>query len=84
MTLEPDQVRVSADELGEAHQQADPAYLATIARVRGNILAYQEAIRHHDVMLRRGTASSWASCIGRFAGWAFASRAGRRRIRRAC
>ena len=51
VTLEPDRVRVSADELREAHKQADPAYLATIARVRGNILVYQEAIRHHDVLL---------------------------------
>ena len=34
VTLEPAQVRVSADELQEAHRQADPAYLETIARVR--------------------------------------------------
>ena len=51
VTLEPDRVRVSDDELREAYKKADPAYLATIARVRGNILAYQEAIRHHDVLL---------------------------------
>ena len=44
-------MRVSPDELADAHRQADPAYLETIARVRGNILAYQEAIRHRDVML---------------------------------
>ena len=51
VTLEPRQVRVSADELLTAHRQADPVYLETLARVRGNVLAYQEAIRHHDVML---------------------------------
>jgi histidinol dehydrogenase len=51
VTLETKQVRVSPDELGDAHRKADPAYLETIARVRRNILAYQEAIRHHDVML---------------------------------
>jgi len=53
-TLEIGQVRVSRGELSAARQGADPAYLATIARVRGNILAYQEAIRHRDVMLERG------------------------------
>ena len=51
VTLETEQVRVSPDELADAHRKADPAYLETIARVRRNILAYQEAIRHHDVML---------------------------------
>jgi histidinol dehydrogenase len=54
VTLEPAQVRVSAGEFQAAHRHANPAYLATIARVRGNILAYQEAIRHHDVMVDRG------------------------------
>jgi histidinol dehydrogenase len=51
VTLETEQVRISPDELADAHRKADPAYLETIARVRRNILAYQEAIRHHDVML---------------------------------
>jgi histidinol dehydrogenase len=51
VTLEPGQVRVPAGELLEAHRQADPAYLATIGRVRRNILVYQEAIRHRDVIL---------------------------------
>ena len=51
VTLELDQVCVSPGELQNAHRHADPAYLETIGRVRGNILAYQEAIRHHDVML---------------------------------
>ncbi len=32
VTLEPARVRVSADELREAHRKADPAYLETIAR----------------------------------------------------
>jgi len=52
--LEAGQVRVSPEELSAAHQGADPAYLATIARVRGNIAAYQAAIRHRDVILERG------------------------------
>jgi histidinol dehydrogenase len=51
VTLEPAQVRVSADEMLEAYRKADSKYLETIARVRGNIQAYQEAIRHHDVIL---------------------------------
>jgi histidinol dehydrogenase len=50
-TLEPPQVRVLPDELLEAHRLADPGYLDTIARVRRNVLAYQEAIRHRDVIL---------------------------------
>jgi histidinol dehydrogenase len=49
--LEPASVRVTADELALAHSRAEPAFLQTISRVRRNILAYQEAIRHHDVML---------------------------------
>ena len=51
VALEPAQVRVAAEELEEAHRRAEPGYLATIARVRANILAYQQAIRHHDVLL---------------------------------
>jgi histidinol dehydrogenase len=51
VTLEPAQVRVSPSELQEAHCRAEQAYLETVARVRDNILTYQEAIRHHDVML---------------------------------
>ena len=39
--LKPDQVRVSAAELEEAHRNAEPAYLKAIARVRENVLAYQ-------------------------------------------
>jgi histidinol dehydrogenase len=54
VTLERSQVRVARDELRQAHDAADPAYLAVIARVRRNILAYQKAILHHDVMLERG------------------------------
>jgi histidinol dehydrogenase len=49
--LEPGRIRVSDDELEDAHRQADPAYLETIARVQANILAYQRAILHRDVRL---------------------------------
>jgi histidinol dehydrogenase len=54
VTLEAARVRVSAGELAEAYRQADTGYLETIARVRGNIVAYQEAIRHRDVTVDRG------------------------------
>ncbi|MGP0066292.1 MAG: histidinol dehydrogenase [Isosphaeraceae bacterium] len=52
--LDPNRLRVSADELIDAHRQADPAYLETIDRVRENILAYQKAILHQRVAIRRG------------------------------
>jgi histidinol dehydrogenase len=51
--LDPEHLRVSASELRDAHRAADPAYLETIARVRRNILDYQEAILHRDVTIRR-------------------------------
>jgi histidinol dehydrogenase len=52
--LDPGRIRVARDELEDAHRRAEPTYLATIGRVRANILAYQRAILHHDVRLERG------------------------------
>jgi histidinol dehydrogenase len=52
--LAPGQLRVSLDELREAHVLADREYLETIARVRDNILSYQKAILHHDTIIDRG------------------------------
>jgi histidinol dehydrogenase len=52
--LDAGRLRVSRDELEDAHRRADPAYLATIGRVRDNILAYQRAILNRDVRLERG------------------------------
>ncbi|AMV36897.1 histidinol dehydrogenase [Planctomyces sp. SH-PL62] len=49
--LQPGGVRVSQAELDEAHRDADPDYLATIARIRENVLTYQRAILSHDVHL---------------------------------
>lgn len=46
-------VRVSDDELQAAHIAADPAYLATVRRIRENILEFQRAILHRDVEVRR-------------------------------
>ena len=53
-TLTPSTVRVSAEELREAHRAADPAYLQTIRRVRDNILSFQSGILHRDAIFRRG------------------------------
>ena len=52
--LAPAEVRVSPEELREAHASADPAYLRTIRRVRDNILAFQSGILHRDATFRRG------------------------------
>jgi histidinol dehydrogenase len=52
--LAPSSVRVTPQELAEAHRAADPAYLRTIRRVRDNILAFQSGILHRDATFRRG------------------------------
>lgn len=52
--LDPGRIRVAPVELAEAGRRADPAYLATIGRVLGNVLAYQKAILHRDIRLDRG------------------------------
>ena len=46
-------VRVSADELNAAHAAADPQFLATVRRIRDNILEFQRAILHRDVEVTR-------------------------------
>jgi len=49
VSLEPAAVRVSRAELESAHESADAGYLQTLENVRGNILAYQQAILNRDV-----------------------------------
>ena len=51
--LTPDTLRVTPDELRAAHGSADPRLLATVRRVRDNILAFQTAILHRDVIVDR-------------------------------
>jgi histidinol dehydrogenase len=51
--LTPQTVRVSADELAAAHAAADPQFLATVRRIRDNILQFQRAIVHCDVEVTR-------------------------------
>jgi histidinol dehydrogenase len=51
--LTPATVRVSVDELAAAHAAVDPQFLATIRRIRDNILEFQRAILHRDVEVKR-------------------------------
>ncbi|MEM8864511.1 MAG: histidinol dehydrogenase [Planctomycetota bacterium] len=44
-----DTLQVSPDELAAAHAAASPDFLATIRRIRENILRFQTAILHQDV-----------------------------------
>lgn len=46
-------VRVSAAEMAAAHAAADPQFLATVRRIRDNILQFQRAILHRDVEVKR-------------------------------
>jgi histidinol dehydrogenase len=49
--LTPQTLRVSAEELADAHAKADEGFLATVRRVRDRIARFQEAILHRDVRL---------------------------------
>lgn len=46
-------LRVSREELRAAHAQAEPPFLATIRRIRENILEFQRAILTQDVSIQR-------------------------------
>jgi len=46
-------IRVSAEELSSAHAQAAPEFLATVRRIRDNILEFQQAILSSDVAIQR-------------------------------
>src|SRR5580765_5387056 len=51
--LTPQTVRVSAEEFEAAHQKAAPEFLATIRRVRNNILSFQMGLVQRDAILTR-------------------------------
>jgi histidinol dehydrogenase len=51
--LTPQTIRVPERELSAAHSTADPQFLATIRRIRDNILEFQRAILHRDVEVKR-------------------------------
>jgi len=46
-----DTLRVSADELATAHAAAEPEFLETVRRIRENVLRFQRAILHSDVVV---------------------------------
>ncbi|MBI2479367.1 MAG: histidinol dehydrogenase [Planctomycetia bacterium] len=52
-TLTADTIRVSPDEIAKAHSAAAPEFLATIRRIRDNIIEFQSAILHKDVEVTR-------------------------------
>lgn len=47
-SLTPETMRVSSAELQAAAEKANPEYLATIDRIRANVLAFQRSILHTD------------------------------------
>ena len=51
--LSTETMRVSADEFREAHAQAEPNYLATIRRIRGNVREFQDAVLPQDASVVR-------------------------------
>jgi histidinol dehydrogenase len=53
VTLTAGTLRVSSDEIAAAHQSADPAFLDTVRRIRGNLLSFQMGLVHRDAVLRQ-------------------------------
>ena len=51
--LSADTLRVPADDLAAAHQQASDEFLATVRRIRESVLEFQRAILHSDVRIER-------------------------------
>jgi histidinol dehydrogenase len=56
--LTADSIRVSADELRQAHAAADPKFLASIRRIRQNIVEFQQRILLEDAKLVRQNGAS--------------------------
>ena len=52
--LDASSLRVSRQELEQAHARADQGFLGAIRTIRSNIAEFQQAILHHDVRVRRG------------------------------
>lgn len=51
--LTPETMRVSAEELKTAHEQADPEYLKTLRTIRENVIEFQSALLPDDVKVNR-------------------------------
>ncbi|KAA5544479.1 histidinol dehydrogenase [Roseiconus nitratireducens] len=49
--LAAEDLRVPAEELAQAHHDADPELLKSIRRIRDNVAEFQQAILHHDVTI---------------------------------
>jgi histidinol dehydrogenase len=49
--LAPEKLHVSAEEIDAAHKSAEPEFLATIRRVRKNLLSFQMGLVHRDAIL---------------------------------
>ena len=59
--LTPETIRVSAEELAEAHAGAEIDFLETIRSIRGRIREYQSTILHQDIHMKRygGFLAEW-------------------------
>lgn len=55
--LTPDTLRVPQDDLAAAHASAESEFLATVRRIRDNIMRFQQAILHRDVEVEIGGGS---------------------------
>jgi histidinol dehydrogenase len=49
--LDGDNLRLSRQELAEAHAAVDPGFLATVRRVRQNVMAFQAGVLHRSATL---------------------------------
>ena len=49
--LTPKQIRVPADELAKAFEEADPAFIDTARRIRDNVLQFQVGLMSKDALL---------------------------------
>jgi histidinol dehydrogenase len=61
-------VRVSEDELAEAHAAADPVFLDAVRRVRHNVLSFQAGLLHSDASCACATGPCAASASASPAG----------------
>lgn len=56
--LDAKSMKVSLDELRDAHSKADPEYLATLRRIRANIVEFQSALLSQTVRVVREQGSA--------------------------
>ena len=52
VSLQPQQLRVTGEELEAAHSKADEGFLQSVRRIRENIVKFQSAILHQDVTVK--------------------------------